>query len=93
MTIRAKPLKSLSLWKMYDLLVLPLPWRENDVLSRFVPLPGDLGGGWGRQVLKIYIYYDPYKFFSIFGKGDPKVPSVGKKKFKYTKAGMAAVNR
>ena len=34
-----------------------------------------------------------YKFFSIFGKGDPKVPSVGKKKFKYTKAGMAAVNR
>ena len=47
-------------------------------------------GGWGRQVLKIYVYYDPYKFFAIFGKGDPKVPGVGKKKFKYTKAGMAA---
>ena len=72
---------------------LPLAQWGNDILSRFVSLPGDLGGGWGRLFLKIYIYYDPYKFFSIFGKGDPKVPSVGKKKFKYTKAGMAAVNR
>ena len=59
-------------------------------MSRFVPLPGDLGGGWGRQVLKIYIYHAPYKFFSIFGKGDPKVPGVGKKKFKYTKSGVTS---
>ena len=75
---------------MYNLLALPLAQSGNDILPRFVSLPGDLGGGWGRQVLKIFIYHAPYKFFSIFGKGAPKVPSVGKKKFSYGKRGMAA---
>ena len=70
--------------------MLPLAQWGNDILSRFVSRPSVLGGGWGRQVLKIYIYHGSYKFLSIFGKGDPKVPGVGKKKFKYTKAGMAA---